>query len=51
MALSQLDTLLPLGFALKAPRAGVMYSRLLKFTTQHTADFYRERIGPYQGRP
>ena len=46
MALSQLDTLLPLGFALKGPRAGVIYSRLLKFTTQHTAVFTEKALDP-----
>jgi len=37
---------LQLGPALNGPRAGVIYSRLFKYTDQHTACFSENCIGP-----
>jgi len=40
-AFNQLDKLLLIG-----PRAGVIYSRLFKYTQQHIAGFTEEQLGP-----
>jgi hypothetical protein len=44
-AVSQLDKLLPIGPALKGFRTGVIHSRLLKYTHNHTACFTESNIG------
>jgi len=45
-AFSQLDKLLLIEPALKGSRSGVIHSRLLKYTQNHTACFTESDIGP-----
>jgi hypothetical protein len=41
LTLRRMDSFLPIG-----PRTGVIYSRLFKYTQQHTACFTENSIGP-----